>query len=820
MAKNSTPKLQDNLLLNRYFCSLFDFPTIEEAFRILKSNRSVDNIGEFLHFSELIAPHVIDHHLLENLQMYDQNIQEYLFRINKSRNPKIRLKYFQYLAVLFTEIYLHRYFSEKFIFCKELENFFKHEKISFTPRFNKLAYWAATGSGKTIIMHINMLQWEKYSFFSKSYNNIVLITPNQGLTLQHTLELTQSSIVSSYIGGMQHKHYIPLAKNMRVKITEITKIKEHVKNLDGKSLPLEWFGQPNVVFIDEGHKGHASETRVWKSLQSRLAGENGFTFEYSATFGEIVQDPEVFWEYATSIIFDYRYRFFYTDGFGKDFEIFNLSNQDEYDEIYLTTALLSFYQQKIYYLFHPMIKNQFHISDPLMIFVGSKVTGRKNRSDILLVIKFLNRFTSYVGQFSKIINSLLQEGKEKRGDYQQNVFHNHFLYLKKLIRNKTLKLGNIHGHILDILFHSLTPGKCRLTELDSADGEIGLSLGDSFFGVINIGDTSSFLKLVQTHLNSEVIINPKSNFEDSLFFDLDNPQSHLNFLIGSKKFIEGWNSYRVSTMVLLNIGKREGPQIIQLFGRGVRLYGYGNSLLRSSALKESTLSNLFGELPPIPKYMPLVETLNIFGLNADYMATFQSVLNKEFENSIPLRDIYKGINAKTLISSGKPSNLGMKVNKKSKRASLSPIKLKTIQENELKQILETQDEICINFSSLIHTSSAHIHNHSEVPSSLPKNAMKIDLNLPLMDFQEIYLRLINFCVRRNITSFYFTPLGLEKWISEIKFSFLGNLYSKVSLSENSAQILSYMDKYTVLIYQNLFVRLHQSYPTSFFLFVP
>ncbi|MHA1673648.1 MAG: hypothetical protein ACTSYI_08460, partial [Promethearchaeota archaeon] len=94
------------------------------------------------------------------------------------------------------------------------------------------------------------------------------------------------------------------------------------------------------------------------------------------------------------------------------------------------------------------------------------------------------------------------------------------------------------------------------------------------------------------------------------------------------------------------------------------------------------------------------------------------------------------------------------------------------------------------------------------------------LDLSLMDFQEIYLRLIKFCIRRNITRFYFTPLGLEKWISEIKFSYLGTLNHGVSSSENSAQLLSYMDKYTVLLYQNLFVRLHQSYPTSFFLFVP
>ena len=55
-------------------------------------------------------------------------------------------------------------------------------------------------------------------------------------------------------------------------------------------------------------------------------------------------------------------------------------------------------------------------------------------------------------------------------------------------------------------------------------------------------------------------------------------------LIGSKKFTEGWSSWRVSSMGLMNIGRGEGPEIIQLFGRGVRLRGYNTSLKRSRAL--------------------------------------------------------------------------------------------------------------------------------------------------------------------------------------------------------------------------------------------
>lgn len=45
--------------------------------------------------------------------------------------------------------------------------------------------------------------------------------------------------------------------------------------------------------------------------------------------------------------------------------------------------------------------------------------------------------------------------------------------------------------------------------------------------------------------------------------------SSVNTLIGSKRFTEGWNSRRVSTMGLMNVGSTEGSQISQLFGRGV-----------------------------------------------------------------------------------------------------------------------------------------------------------------------------------------------------------------------------------------------------------
>ena len=96
----------------------------------------------------------------------------------------------------------------------------------------------------------------------------------------------------------------------------------------------------------------------------------------------------------------------------------------------------------------------------------------------------------------------------------------------------------------------------------------------------------------------------------------------MHLLIGSKKFTEGWSSWRVSTMGLMNVGKGEGAQIIQLFGRGVRLKGYDLSLKRSGRTK-------LPEGIERPKHIGVLETLGIFGIHADYMAQFRDFLEDE-----------------------------------------------------------------------------------------------------------------------------------------------------------------------------------------------
>ena len=140
---------------------------------------------------------------------------------------------------------------------------------------------------------------------------------------------------------------------------------------------------------------------------------------------------------------------------------------------------------------------------------------------------------------------------------------------------------------------------------------------ETYFGVINIGDDANFVKMAREQL-------PELNVESeairgSLFGEINRPGSAVNVLIGAKKFTEGWNSWRVSAMGLLNVGRSEGSEIVQMFGRGVRLKGLDFSLKRSNAIPEHAH----------PPHITALETLNIFSINGDYLADFKRALERE-----------------------------------------------------------------------------------------------------------------------------------------------------------------------------------------------
>lgn len=616
-------KFKDKLVLNSYLLSLFGVASFEELAKDLKASRleALDENENSLFYHEIKDKLVSTDKIIsdDKLLEYDENI----VRHTKSIGRGIKWKYFQYLSLLFVEIYLDKYFEDKKQLLFDLNVHLKEfnrtieikEKLKEydESELNKLALYNATGSGKTLLLQINLLQFNHYSYGKIKINKTVLITPNKGLSNQHLEEFRASNIEAEIFS----KDSKGLFETNAIEIIEITKLGD--ENGD-KTVAVDSFEDNNLVFIDEGHRGSSGEK--WKTNRDKLSA-NGFAFEYSATFAQAINSAtgakkkELEEEYAKAILFDYSYKYFYGDGYGKDYSILNLSEDDDKTrQTYLSASLLSFYQQlKIYESSKNLLK-PYLIEKPLMVFVGSSVNAvrtesKRQVSDVVDVLLFINEFIKNRAQSIHDIEKIrsLDSGLNKKDG--SDIFANKFSFLE----HSKLSADEMFDDILSTIFNA-SSGMLHIENLKGVDGEIALRIGENeYFGVINVGDSDSLVKLCEA--NGMNIAS--RDFSSSLFKSINDTSSKLNILIGSKKFSEGWSSWRVSTMGLMNIGKKEGSQIIQLFGRGVRLKGYEYCLKRSRAISGKELER---------KYQA-VETLNIFGLRADYMRAFQEYLREE-----------------------------------------------------------------------------------------------------------------------------------------------------------------------------------------------
>lgn len=632
-------KLEQRLVLLAWLNGFFGYKQNQDLLEDLKeSAEGFDAAGRSYIYHHLEARGEKVKIPLSDLARYDDNIREHLRVMNIRRPDPVTLRYFQYLAALYTEIFLDWYFNRRNEMLLSLNSFIDERNASKTAgepsntkfsenELNKLAFWMATGSGKTLIMHLNYRQFLHYNSLPSSQksgkgkllDNILLITPNEGLSEQHMLEMAASGIPAQRF-DLNESGLMMSGKNT-VRVIEITKLVED-KRGGGVRVPVEAFEGNNLIFVDEGHKGSGGE--AWRSFRDAL-GETGFTFEYSATFGQALtaaRNDQLTAEYGKAIIFDYSYRYFHGDGYGKDFRVLNLREETTEDktDILLLGNLLSFYEQQCVFEEKAEDLNPYNLEKPLWVFVGSTVNAvytedKRKRSDVLTVARFLhhileNKRNWVISSIRKIIDS--DTGLNTPDGY--DVFEGKFEYL----RRKGLSPESLYGDILTRVLHSPSGGCLHLCEIKGCSGELGLkaSGAENYFGLIYIGDTSTFKKLIED--DDSGIVLEEDVVSGSLFEGIGDPSTSIDILIGAKKFMEGWNSWRVSNMGLLNIGRKEGSEIIQLFGRGVRLRGKGFSLKRSTALEGKH-----------PDYMNLLETLNIFAVRANYMSQFREYLERE-----------------------------------------------------------------------------------------------------------------------------------------------------------------------------------------------
>jgi len=611
-------RLTSNLVLFNFIAQIMggDYPTLARS--LSQTREGKDNDGHSSFYGALTRLSKQPKLDALKLQSYDTNIMIYQDQIAATFSG-FRLKYYQYLAALWTEIYLDNLTYQPAQFLQNLETF-RAAKYSHLPPYtaedlNKLAFWMATGSGKTLLLHLNLKQFLKYRLFEPS--NILLITPTLTLATQHLEDLARSGITATY--GLD------VPDNFKgVQVLEISKIyldgATGRTHKGGESLPVSQFigSKPNLLLIDEGHKGTYSHfeqksERVWRDIRQALIAGGGFTFEYSATFGQMAEKDEVLYhEYSRCLGFEYAYGRFYHDKYGKDFWAANLKDYDLVNagEMLMLGGLLTFYEASRLYHERETEFAEYNLEAPLMVFVGATVNS--STGEVLEIIRFLDRVLSTPTETTINLEKLMQGRSGLPGAGGLDLFYDKFTYLRSL----HLSAQGLYQDLVNRLFRG--QGRLTFSLLKRNEGEIGLRLTDShrdaYCGVINVGDPVTLLKNAKA---TGLIVAQDDLMSGSLFNLINQPGNHLNFLIGSKKFIEGWSSFRVQVMGLLRVGKAASAQVIQLFGRGVRLKGFNNSLKRSSEEEGS------------PEYLKILETLSIFSLKADYLKTFLETLQEE-----------------------------------------------------------------------------------------------------------------------------------------------------------------------------------------------
>ncbi len=611
--------LENRLILHKFLCWEFGYEDLTAMLTNLADAPTGCITGRESEYSHRVFS---NHSNIgwESLSDYDTEITALSRRLKMDGENDRSWKPHQWLAILFVEHYLRRYFEDSEKLCRDLNNAKKKEQLTeklpdYTiSDLSSVALQSATGSGKTLVMHANILQYRRLAAAAgKSPNNVILVTPNEQLSMQHQRDFMKSNlparIFSSSAGG---------DLMASVEILDVNKLAE---KSGVKRVAVSDFGTNNLVMVDEGHLGASG--KVWRNLRTELA-KGGFTFEYSATFNQIVgKDFGLRDTYGKNMLFDYSYRSFYADGYGKDYAISNLPQGDEdaNSNMYLLGCLLSFYRQYRIWSEGHTSWTEFNVTKPLWVFLGKTVTGGSNtranqetRSDVVRVLNFFGWVLAHGDHISQMLAHLISGDSGLIDANGADFFTDHFNDLKNEDAHE------IYCDLCQKLFHG--QGQLRVRYLTQGDGELHLRTADNTtFGVVNVGDSAALYKLLAEGDYPDLIVEREAGFVHRLFADVDRTDSSVNVVIGARRFIAGWNSWRVSTMGLMHVGVREGPEIIQMFGRGVRLMGWKMSLKRH---RESG-----AETPIDSQRLAELETLRIFGLRANYMQTFKEILETD-----------------------------------------------------------------------------------------------------------------------------------------------------------------------------------------------
>ncbi|GAA8790244.1 DEAD/DEAH box helicase family protein [Helicobacter pylori] len=509
-----------------------------------------------------------------------------------------------------------------------LKSHFKVENqcVGFENFINRLSFYMATGSGKTIVI-IKLVELLSVAIRMGLIpkKNIMFFSANENLIKQFEKEIEKynrgkdfsKQIDFKNLKEITHKDFHRTPKGFFEKIALFYYRADLMSDEESKENLLNykdyWDNGENYVILDEAHKGNKSESK--RQAIFSLLSLKGFLFNFSATFTEES-------DLITSV-YNLSVGEWVKLGYGKESVLLKKNNlnafkdlkdlNDREKEIALLKALLLLGMQKRY-------KTEGYFYDPLMLVFTHSVNVKN--SDAEIFFKTLARVIENDdgSDFLKAKEDLLEELKnpeflfsdDKDKDYKVKVF------------KEGLKSMDFKGLKEEVFYANSGHIEVIINPKNNQEIAFKLNTSDKVFCLIKIGDITEW---ICEKLKSVKVVSKNLSFkEESYFSQID--KSSINILVGSRTFETGWDSTRPSVILFLNIGLDDDAKklVKQSFGRGVRIESVKNQRQRlayldiNEAIKENLKPNA-----------AMLETLFVIPTNH---ASLEAILKfqKESEN--------------------------------------------------------------------------------------------------------------------------------------------------------------------------------------------
>ncbi|EMR58064.1 DEAD/DEAH box helicase family protein [Helicobacter pylori] len=469
-----------------------------------------------------------------------------------------------------------------------LKSHFKVENhcVRFENFINRLAFYMATGSGKTIVI-IKLVELLSVAMGMGLIpkKNIMFFSANEHLIKQFEKEIEKYNRNKDYskqidfknLKSVKNKDFYHSPKDFLMKKIALFYYRaDLMSDEESKENLLNykdcWDNGENYVILDEAHKGNKTESK--RQAIFSLLSQKGFLFNFSATFTEESD--------LITAVYNLSVGEWVKLGYGKESVLLKKNNlsafkelkdlNDREKEIALLKALLLLSMQKRY-------KTDGYFHDPLMLVFTHSVNVEN--SDAEIFFKTLVRVIENDDEsdFLKAKDDLLEElknpeflfsdGKDK--DYKVKVF------------KESLKGMDFKGLKEAVFYASNGHIEVIINPKNNQEIAFKLNTSDKVFCLIRIGDITEW---ICEKLKSLKVVSKNLSFkEESYFSQID--KSSINILVGSRAFDTGWDSTRPSVILFLNIGLDDDAKklVKQSFGRGVRIESVKNQRQRLAYLE-------------------------------------------------------------------------------------------------------------------------------------------------------------------------------------------------------------------------------------------